>query len=92
MLNIGSKASRRDVLRAGAMVVAGGAFVASELGLVAASAQAGKAPQTTARYQISPNGPARCETCALFLAPNACKLVDGPINPNGWCLLYAPQG
>jgi hypothetical protein len=23
--------------------------------------------------------------------PNACKIVSGTIDPNGWCIAYAPK-
>jgi hypothetical protein len=26
-----------------------------------------------------------------FVAPDACKMVEGKIDPNGWCSLYAPK-
>ena len=42
-----------------------------------------------ARYQDSPRGIAMCATCTLFIAPHACKVVDGDISPNGWCKEYA---
>jgi len=25
------------------------------------------------------------------VAPSSCKMVDGKINPKGWCQLYAPK-
>jgi len=39
-------------------------------------------------YQASPKGPARCELCVNWQAPNGCKLVAGPISPSGWCGLF----
>jgi hypothetical protein len=33
-----------------------------------------------------------CSGCVNFVAPNACKVVKGVINPNGWCVAYAPKG
>ena len=48
-----------------------------------------KASKQQAGYQDSPNGIASCATCTLFVAPHACKVVDGTVNPDGWCKLYA---
>lgn len=77
--------SRRGVL--------GGAAVAAGIGagLVSTSAYA-KTSQADAKYQDKPNGSSMCSTCAQFEAPSSCKLVDGSISPNGWCMLYTPKG
>ena len=32
-----------------------------------------------------------CSTCVNFEPPSACKIVQGTIDPNGWCLVYAPK-
>ena len=45
-----------------------------------------------AKYQDKPNGANKCGNCMQFVAPNKCKLVDGEINENGWCILYTPKG
>jgi hypothetical protein len=58
---------------------------------VAHAQQAGveKLSKAQAQYQDSPRGIAMCATCTLFVAPRACKVVDGNISPNGWCKEYA---
>jgi hypothetical protein len=43
------------------------------------------------QYQEKPKGPQECDNCLQFVAPAACKLVDGKINPKGWCQLYAAK-
>ena len=40
------------------------------------------------RYQDQPKGNQRCSGCKNFVGPNACRVVTGSVNPNGWCLLY----
>ena len=59
--------------------------------LVAHAQQTGveKLSKARAQYQDSPRGIAMCATCTLFVAPRACKVVDGDISPNGWCKEYA---
>jgi len=52
-------------------------------------AAAEKLSKAQAQYQDSPKGIAMCATCTLFVAPRACKVVDGDISPNGWCRVYA---
>ena len=64
---------------------------------VASSARAqeeGKASKEAMRYQDKPNNGQRCEACVQFIpgpkpgADATCKIVDGPISPNGWCIEF----
>ena len=41
-------------------------------------------------YQDHPDGDKRCEKCAQFQPPDACKMVEGPITPQGYCRLFVP--
>ncbi|GAA0308621.1 hypothetical protein GCM10009087_18310 [Sphingomonas oligophenolica] len=50
----------------------------------------GKVAKKAVQYQDSPKGKSRCDNCRQWQAPAACKLVDGPISPAGWCMIYAP--
>ena len=77
--------TRRDVLRTGAMIVAGTAVAAT------ARAQDQKIAQELVQYQNQPKEGAKCSGCAQFQAPNACAIVAGNISPNGWCVAYAPK-
>ena len=82
--------SRRNLLR-GAVIGAGGALVAAA-SLAASTAQAqNKIAQKTANYQPTPKGNARCDNCVQLQAHSACKLVQSPIAPAGWCSVYAPK-
>jgi len=74
--------SRRRVL-----TIAAGAAGASIAGVSVARAQA-KTPQKTVKYQDTPHGEQRCENCKQFQPPSACKVVDGTISPQGWCMVY----
>jgi len=76
--------SRRNVLRAGLGVLAGALIPAR------AFAQQ-KIAQKLVQYQEKPKGPQECDNCLHFVPPAACKMVDGKINPKGWCQLYAPK-
>ena len=60
------------------------------IGLTATAAQAKIAPNVVG-YQTTPKGEAKCSGCALFIAPNACKTVDGEISPEGWCKVYSKK-
>lgn len=75
--------SRRRFLHGSAALV-GGVGLAS---LIAKEASAKIAPNLVG-YQPSPNGNRDCANCKLFVAPNACKTVDGVISPSGWCKIW----
>jgi len=82
-MNVGnSKAhlSRRNVLMA---AVAAAPMIA--LGSTGAEA---KMAQTAVGYQQTPKDGKQCDGCNFFVAPNACKVVDGDINPAGYCKLW----
>jgi anaerobic selenocysteine-containing dehydrogenase len=82
------KVSRRDFLNIAA--VGAGALVAVGVS-DAASAAPKKFTQKQAHYQPIPKSGQRCQTCALWQAPNECQQVEGPISPAGWCILYVPK-
>ena len=75
---------RRFLSRA---VVAAGALMGPGL----AKANSAKVTQKLAHYQKTPNGPARCQVCSQFQPAPSCKVVEDPITPTGWCLLYAAK-
>jgi hypothetical protein len=57
-----------------------------------APASAGKATQASVQYQSNPKGEQQCSGCMNFIADsNSCKLVDGQISPDGWCILWAKK-
>jgi len=47
-----------------------------------------KISQKAVAYQDHPEGEKRCDKCVQFQPPNACKMVDGMISPNGYCRLF----
>lgn len=58
----------------------------------AARAAAVKATQVSVQYQTQPKGEQKCGNCMNFIAEsNTCKLVDGQISPEGWCLLWTKK-
>ena len=79
------KISRRSALLHGAACATG---VATILVASANYAKANPLPKTAVSYQDTPKGDRQCSGCSLFVAPNACKNVQGEINPNGWCMLW----
>jgi hypothetical protein len=39
-------------------------------------------------YQDHPDGDKRCDKCTQFQPPDACKVVDGSISPQGSCRIF----
>ena len=72
--------SRRALFERVAVAGAGTALL-----LGSASPAEAKMAQADAGYQQMPKGDQSCSNCNLFVAPASCTLVDGTINPQGWC-------
>lgn len=59
----------------------------------AAPTASSKAQPANVQYQSQPKGEQKCSLCQHFIAEsNTCKLVDGPISPDGWCSLWTKMG
>ena len=55
----------------------------------AAPAETAKVSQASVQYQSQPKGEQKCDGCLHYNAEsNTCKLVEGQISPNGWCILW----
>jgi hypothetical protein len=67
-----------------------GAVIIQGVGARLATAQA-KVAQNAVSYQDKPKGAQRCDGCSSFQPPNACKMVDGEISPQGWCSLFTKK-
>jgi hypothetical protein len=83
------KTSRRTILKSVVLLTAA-PWAARTL------AQA-KASKQSMQYQDQPKNGQKCETCMQFVpgskpdANGTCKVVDGPISPNGWCVAYVKK-
>lgn len=54
-----------------------------------AQADTTKVSQSSVRYQPQPRGDQKCANCMHFIADsNTCKLVEGTISPEGWCVIW----
>lgn len=52
----------------------------------------GKISKAQAQYQDQPKGDQQCSTCTHFIAESStCKVVEGKVSPNGWCMLWAKK-
>ncbi len=72
-------------------VIVAGAGAGSLLALGATGAKAAKLSQGAVKYQPTPKDGKRCDGCNIFVAPNACKSVEGDIAPSGWCALWVKK-
>jgi hypothetical protein len=82
------KLSRRSLLWRAALL-AGAALTATIVPSKQALAQ--KASKEAMKYQDKPNGDQRCSNCQQFIAPASCKVVDGAISPNGYCIAWVKK-
>ncbi len=63
----------------------------------AAPARAAKGSQAQYKYQSKPNGSKKCSNCTFYIAGKSstangsCKIVDGTISPNGYCIAYSAK-
>jgi len=58
----------------------------------AAPTTTAKVSQASVQYQSQPKGEQKCDGCLHFIAgSNTCKLVEGQISPDGWCVLWAQK-
>ena len=64
---------------------------------VSAPARASKGSKAQFKYQETPHGSQKCANCSFFIAGKTatadgqCKLVDGSISPNAWCIAYSAK-
>ena len=68
-----------------------GALAATIASGAAAARARDKAKQSLVQYQESPKGDQECDTCLQWAPPDSCKVVEGKINPKGWCAVYVPK-
>jgi hypothetical protein len=85
--SLSAPVSRRALLQ-GAAGTAGATMI---LGATPNSAAAVvKLSQKVVAYQDHPDGDKRCGKCVQFQPPNACKIVDGTVSPEGYCRFFVP--
>jgi hypothetical protein len=77
---------RRAVLQYALIAGCGAAICGASPNVAAAP----KISKKAVAYQDQPDGEKRCEKCAQFQPPDACKMVEGPISPQGSCRIFVP--
>jgi hypothetical protein len=79
--------SRRLLLQKTIAAVSVTAIIARQSKPASASIKISK---TAVAYQDHPEGDKRCSKCLQYQAPDSCKMVDGPISPQGFCRIFMP--
>ena len=60
-------------------------------------AVAAKLSKASVHYQVNLKGKPDCDDCTYYIAPKSgkghatCKLVEGDINPHGWCESFSAR-
>jgi hypothetical protein len=83
--------SRRALMRKFTFTAAGAAVLATSISRNRAAVAQTKMAQKVVAYQDTPQGDHRCDNCLQFQPPSSCKIVDGTINPAGWCKVYVKK-
>ena len=87
MLKSSARFSRRSLLQR-VTSAAGAAAVLCATPIAAVAAP--KISKKAVAYQDHPEGEKRCDKCVQFQPPDACKMVEGPISPEGSCRIFVP--
>lgn len=90
--------SRREVLRGalavGCTLLAPALFTspAHSATYAAPPAKTKKASPASVKYQTHPKGEQKCGNCGNFIAEsNTCKVVEGKVSPEGWCVMWVKK-
>ncbi len=79
--------SRRSLLKSGSLL----AVAALTVGVARGARAQQKASKQAMKYQDKPNGQMMCSNCLQFVPPNGCKVVEGDISPNGYCIAWVKK-
>ena len=80
--------SRRSLLKS-AVALAGAACAG--VGVQKEALAQAKVAKAAMKYQDHPNGEEKCGNCAQFVPPDACKIVEGKISPDGYCIAWTKK-
>ncbi|HET8552807.1 MAG TPA: twin-arginine translocation signal domain-containing protein [Gammaproteobacteria bacterium] len=89
------KFSRRTFIKSAAL--AAGAAAVPALMFGGGARAASKLPKSAVQYQDHPKDGKQCSECIQFIpgpkkgAMGTCKVVQGKIHPNGYCVAFVPK-
>lgn len=81
--------SRRGALRTAAML-AGALLTSTVVPNRTAHAQQ-KASKAVMKYQDHANGDKQCGNCLHFEPPSSCKIVEGTVSSQGYCIAWTKK-
>ena len=92
-MNTPMSRKRRQTLVRG-VALAGSALLVFSAGMRPAAAQ--KSSKASLAYQEHPHEGKKCADCKHFAAGSyaaagTCDIVEGPIQPTGWCTAFSPR-
>jgi hypothetical protein len=88
-------AIKRRHLLVRSLAMAGSSLFVLSAGMRSVAAQ--KSSKASLLYQDHPHEGKRCGECKYFGAPSdasgagTCALVEGPVQPDGWCMAFSPR-
>jgi hypothetical protein len=47
--------------------------------------------RSAVHFQTASNGPKNCGSCRHFIAPSACRFVEGPVSSNDSCWIWSSK-
>lgn len=88
---------RRQALKQGALALL--SLAAVPIVFLPRTARAGSAAKSDFHYQDKPHDGHHCSECRAFLPPppqarsadGSCKIVAGPVSPQGWCMAFSSK-
>lgn len=83
--------SRRSIMRNFAAAAGGAVVLGTTMSANRVAAAPTKVSQKAVGYQNTPKGAQRCDNCTEFEAPASCKVVEGTVEPAGWCKIYVKK-
>jgi hypothetical protein len=89
-----TKLTRRLLIQSAATFAAGAVLGGIR---TSSAAEQAKLSKEAMKYQDKPNGEKECDDCIQFIpgksadAPGTCKVVQGSINPHGYCIAFVPK-
>ena len=93
-MNQNKKTSRRNMLCRSSVIL--GAIVLTRLATHSPPAEAGSANKAMLHYQDTPKDGKMCADCSAYTPPSSpdagagtCKVLAGPVNPQGWCMAFS---
>jgi anaerobic selenocysteine-containing dehydrogenase len=87
------KITRRQLLK-GSVIAVGAVLTGAAASRRVLAQTAPKAAKTAFQYQDKPKDGKKCVNCTLYIpaakagANGQCKVVEGDISPEGWCIAY----